>query len=226
MPEKVTDFVLEYDPGNPVLRPKKQAVTDKLMNASPVAFTWFQRNSNAPVSLRKSGHGEIQVLFGVANLLSEIPPAQAEYKAFSRSADLGFYRTDASKQLIPSDPSDGLASTGFRPINISEYYQGKQRRATNGQFEFQCTITIPEAVWKDVESRGAGIGIEQIRGILQQDPILITQKSKQTGVRCIKPEPYGWIFSTSVTTRLVATNVSPQTNNPAALVFNEIESGH
>ncbi len=226
MPDRTTDFVLEYDPANPVLRQNKQSVTGKLMNASPPAFTWFQRNSNAPVSLRKTGQGAIQVLFGVAGLLNEIAPAQAEFKAFSQSADLGFYRSDASKQLIPSDPSDGLGTTGFKPIVISEYYNGKQRRATNGQFEFQCTITIPENVWKSVESHGAGIGIEQIRGILQQDPVLISQKSKQTGVRCIKPEPYGWIFSTSVTTRLVATNVPPQTNNPAALVFSEIESGH
>ena len=226
MPEKTTDFTLSYDPLNAVLAKNREDVKTKLMDLSPKAFTWFQRNSKAPVYLPKNSLGEIQVLFGISNVLGEVPPAQAEFRAFSKNADLGYYRSDAAKQLIPSAPTDGLAATGPKALNISEYYQGKQRRATNGQFEYQCTITIPQDVWRTVESMGASIGIGQIIGILQQDPVLITQKSKQQGVRCIKPEPYGWIFSTSVTTRLIAKNVPVTTNNPTALTFTEIEAGH
>lgn len=226
VPDKLSDFNLEYDWSKPALSSRKSSVMGKLMDL-PLAFSWFRTQPSAPVYLSNNPRTEIRVLFGVKNLINEIPPPMAEFRAFSKSADLGYYRVDALKQLIASDPLDGFSTGGYQPIVIAEYYNGKQRKATNGQFEFQCTITIPQDAWQSVERLGAGIGIEQIKGILNQDPILISQKSKQMGIRrCIKPEPYGWIFSTSVTTRLVAKNVTPQTNNPSILIFSEIESGH
>lgn len=111
-------------------------------------------------------------------------------------------------------------------INIADYYTGKIRNATNGQAKFKCTITIKKDVWQQVVKLGANIGIKQIQGILLQDPILISQKSKQTGVRCIKPESYGWIFSTSCSQRLVDKDTHATTTNPTKLIFSKIEKGH
>jgi len=150
----------------------------------------------------------------------------AEFRAFSETQDLGYFRTDGLKNLVASSPDDGEQAVGALPVNIAEYYNGKMRRATNGGFEFQCRITIQKNAWETIKQMGAGGGIKQIEGILQQDPILITQKSQGQGVRCIKPEPYGWIFSTSVNNRLVAKNVAVTTVNPTELIFSEVRTGH
>jgi hypothetical protein len=128
-----------------------------------------------------------------------------------------------SKDLIAKKPP---VSSIKENIKISEYYNSKIRNATNSQFTFKCKITINKDVWKQVEKYGANIGIKQIKNILLDDPILISQKSKQKGVRCIKPEKYGWIFSTSYSLRLVAKNAHPTTVNPKELVFSIIEKGH
>jgi hypothetical protein len=227
MPQKVTEFELKFDPYTREAPDDKKSIQKKLMEASPKAFTFSVRHPISQVYLKKSGTGDIEVLFGVDRILGEMVPPLAEYRAFSKTEDLGYFKVDAFKTLVESSPDDDDEPIGAVPFNIAEYYTGKQRRADNGGgFEFQCKITIPKETWDAVMRLGAGIGIKQIEGILQQDPILISQKSKIQGVRCIKPEPYGWIFSTSVSNRLVAKNVSISTVNPTALIFDRIESGH
>ena len=229
MPQKFSDFVPEFDPTNVALKDNRERARKKLMDRSVPAFNYFFKQSNSPVWLKtEKALGEIEVLLGTSLVLGEVVPSAAEFRAFSRSKDLGYYRLDPSKFLVawtPDDEPDDEA--GIASLNMAEYHTGKARAAHNGGgFTFTCTITIPKATWEAVERLGAGIGIKQIQGILTQDPILISQKSKIMGVRCIKPEPYGWIFSTSVSTRLVAKNVSTGTVNPTALTFDAVESGH
>lgn len=229
MPQKIADFELVFDPFNIALKGNREPTRTKLMNRSAKAFTFFSRNSNCKVYLKDAKKvGDVEVLFGTDTLLGVTVPSMAEFRAFSKSEDLGFYRLDPSKTLVEWDPEDEPdGAVGGKPLNMAEYYTGKARTADNGGgFTFTCTITIPKDTWEQVKKLGAGIGIKQIEGILQQDPILISQKSKIQGVRCIKPEPYGWIFSTSVSTRLVATNTPTGTVNPTALTFDGIESGH
>ena len=222
MPESKNDFKLIYDPKNMVLV-KNRPDAEKALMDCPAAFTFFRRNSMSTVSVRKEGtKGDIRILLGGLGMSQEILPPQAEFRAFSQAKDLGFYRVDALKNLVECQPDDGADNTGPVDLNISEYYNGKLRKATNGAAEFNCTITITRDAWETMESLGSNGGIDQIIGILQQDPILITQKSKQMGVRCIKPEPYGWIFSTSFSNRLIAGDAI--TVNPAALTFSKVSN--
>lgn len=88
-----------------------------------------------------------------------------------------------------------------------------------------CTITISAGTWREVESYGAGMAISSIKGILSADPILVSPISTSTGKRCIKPEPYGWIFSTSSSVRLVDTATPRQAPfRPNALTFTTIRN--
>ena len=106
-------------------------------------------------------------------------------------------------------------------LKISDYYEGKERRISMGG---TITITIEEAAW-DTIVRGQG-NVEQIKGILANDPIQVLPSGNLKGVRCIKPEPYGWIFSTSVTLRLVDDTTDVGTFPPAQLTFNTTRQGH
>ena len=107
------------------------------------------------------------------------------------------------------------------------YYRGFTRKVSGGTgASWDCTITITEDAWTQIES-GDG-NADQIIGILRQDPILIQKDGTTKGNRAIKPEPYGWIFSTSSTLRLTAPHPDRKKIAwpPTALVFSAAERGH
>lgn len=106
-------------------------------------------------------------------------------------------------------------------IDIGDYTNGKARQLSTGT---TCTITISAAAWTKIEENQGYP--EQIKGILAQNPIKILPDGKLKGVRCIKPEPYGWIFSTSSTHRLVDPHTSTSDFPPDALNFSKYEKGH
>jgi hypothetical protein len=228
MTQKLTEFNLVYDPRNAGMVAKKWKTQADVGEVSNKAYNFHVRHPGCKIYLKKKdAMGDIEVLFSTDEIFDEAVLPMAEFRAFSKTADLGYFRTDGLKNLVASSPDDGEQAVGALPVNIAEYYNGKMRRATNGGgFEFQCRITIQKNAWETIKQMGAGGGIKQIEGILQQDPILISQKSQVQGARCIKPEPYGWIFSTSVNNRLVAKNVPVTTVNPTELIFSVVETGH
>lgn len=107
------------------------------------------------------------------------------------------------------------------------YYRGFTRKLSGGTgASWDCRITITEDAWSQIE--GGNGNTDQIIGILRQDPIPIQKDGTTKGNRAIKPEPYGWIFSTSSTLRL--TSPHPDRKKiawpPTELVFNAAERGH
>lgn len=105
-------------------------------------------------------------------------------------------------------------------VRISDYAAGKRRRTAFGEI----TITVDPRAWADLGGRGGNL--EQILGILAQEPLDLRNAGSFKGVRCIKPEPYGWIFSTSSAVRLVDDSTSLLKWPPAALNFNKVKMGH
>lgn len=110
-------------------------------------------------------------------------------------------------------------------INLSDYAGGKACNACDDAGNtWLCAITIPAATVTQVESYGAGMAMSSIKGILANDPVLISPISTSLGKRCIKPEPYGWIFSTSSSVRLVDTATTRANPRPAALTFDTVRN--
>lgn len=114
---------------------------------------------------------------------------------------------------------------GLAPLSMSTFATGKAVAARDDAGNlFTCTITISAGTWALVESYGAGMAISTIKGILSADPVLISPISTSLGKRCIKPEPYGWIFSTSSSVRLVDSKTARDTFPPPALNFDSVRN--
>jgi hypothetical protein len=105
-------------------------------------------------------------------------------------------------------------------VKASDYFGGRKRRTTFGEI----TITISETAWTQIRINSGNP--EQILGILAQDPIDFRLVGNFMGERCIKPEPYGWIFSTSCVLRLVDPTTSTTERPIRALNFTTTRRGH
>jgi len=110
----------------------------------------------------------------------------------------------------------------LKAVRISDYHKDKgvDRRTRMG---FSVNIKIDERAWGAMAEGG---NQKQILNILAQEPIDIRPVGKFQGVRCIKTEPYGWTFSTSVSLRLVDTSTSTAVWPPLSLNFDETCQGH
>jgi len=111
------------------------------------------------------------------------------------------------------------ASVEAKRVQIRDYFGGKKRRILHGT----VTITIAKDAWDAMVNRG---NPEQILNILAQDPIDIRVAGNFMGKRCIKPEPYGWIFSTSTNLRLTDATTSTAAFPPPSLNFNTTRQAH
>ena len=110
-------------------------------------------------------------------------------------------------------------------MNIAEYYNGKQRRARDDSGnQWDCRITITQAAWSNVESQQTAADPASIKGVLYGDTVWISPISKKKGDRCIKPEPYGWIFSTNGSVRLIDPSTSVTNTRPTSLTFSEVRN--
>ena len=114
-----------------------------------------------------------------------------------------------------------LADMEAAALKVSDYYEGKERRISTGG---TITITITQTAWETIVAGQSNV--EQIKGILANDPIQVLPSGNLKGVRCIKPEPYGWCFSTSISTRLVDDTTDTRTYPPAQLTFSTTKEGH
>lgn len=224
------DYKVLYDPSDyaKATTSARQKALRELMNENIPAFQYARRSIRGAIIRSKLPTQGARWLIGADSDFVNVVPPDATHRGFdSRGQAIGWYSTSPVPKgwkLMSNDFSS--TSTTLGPLIISDYYTGKVRTVTDGATTYQCRITIDSGVWQVVESMKGGIGISQIKGILTQDPILVTNKSKQQGVRCIKPEPYGWIFSTSVANRLTDTSTDPRTTRPTSLTFDSIERGH
>lgn len=105
-------------------------------------------------------------------------------------------------------------------VEVGDYHYGKPVPTTAGM----VIITITRDAWSKIE-KGAG-NPAQIRGILAKNPVEIRNRGNFKGVRCIKPELYGWVFSTSCGLRLVDDKTSTLEWPPRRLTFNTTKAGH
>jgi hypothetical protein len=110
-------------------------------------------------------------------------------------------------------------------VNIADYDTGKDRTARDDSGNtWACKITIPSSIWSKVMSQQSAADPASIKGILSGDTVWISAVSKKLGDRCIKPEPYGWIFSTNGSVRLIDTSTSRRSFRPTALTFTEVKN--
>jgi hypothetical protein len=125
---------------------------------------------------------------------------------------------EIAENYSPEEEGEKTEGSGAE-VNIADYATGKVRRVSSGVGFREITITIAPGAWSAIVGNRAGV--EQIKGILASDPVPISIKSKQKGFRGIKPEPYGWIFSTSFNLRLVSSvsSASELLKLPDALNF-------
>jgi Domain of unknown function (DUF4157) len=105
---------------------------------------------------------------------------------------------------------------------MSKYERGFERELSSGTGSWRCRITITSEAWSLMASHNP----EQILEILSKNPIPIQNDGKTKGNRAIKPEPWGWIFSTSVSTRLSAKIEGASKWPPTALNFNFTHEAH
>lgn len=173
----------------------------------------------------------------------------SEFEVSCRTALNQTVRTLARANQIPSDPTDDLTilekstlvkalqtvltqfenqaklyDNQLNSVNLVDYEKadstnnkksdGKVRTLSTGG---KCTIIITKEAWTKIEKDNANP--EQIKGILAQDPIQILPSGKIKGQRCIKPEQYGWVFSTSSSNRLVDSSTSTSNFPPSTLIF-------
>ena len=91
------------------------------------------------------------------------------------------------------------------------------------KYGFSVNIKIDKHAW---DAMAVGGNQKQILNILAQNPIDIRPVGKFQGVRCIKTEPYGWTFSTSVSLRLVDKSTDTEVWPPLSLNFDKTWQGH
>ena len=112
------------------------------------------------------------------------------------------------------------AAAAAKAVQIREYHGGVDRVTKYG---FSVNIKIDKHAW---DAMAVGGNQKQILNILAQNPIDIRPVGKFQGVRCIKTEPYGWTFSTSVSLRLVDKSTDTEVWPPLSLNFDKTWQGH
>ena len=118
---------------------------------------------------------------------------------------------------------DPLPPMTHRQFNIADFINGfKSTVRDDANNTWECTITITQKAWKQIQGGGKSAGINQITGVLTQQNIWISDKSRIKGRRCIKPEPYGWIVSTGSSVRLVDVDTSIFLQHPKTLKFTKV----
>jgi hypothetical protein len=223
---KLTDYTKIYDPNDMRVKDQNKALI-ALSDASPAAVLFWQRNRGLSAYTGNPVDGP-KALLSVQTIFGRVVPSIASFLGFSATAELGFYKMNTSTKeltLINPDTPWGEDPMGFQAVNVAEYYNGKARTARddNGN-TWQCNITITEAAWRNVESQATAADPASIKGILSSTNVWISPISKKKGDRCIKPEPYGWIFSTNGSVRLIDSSTSVTNARPATLSFTEVRN--
>ena len=223
---KLTDYNKVYDRNDMRANNQDKALI-ALSSASHAATMVWQRHRGLSVHIAKTGD-DPKVLLSVETIFGRVVPSIASFLGFSASAELGFYKLNPSTKeltLINPDTPWGEDPVSFQAVNIAEYYGGKARTARDDSGNtWACTITIAQEAWRNVESQATAADPASIKGILSSESVWISPISRKTGDRCIKPEPYGWIFSTNGSVRLIDPSTSVTNARPATLSFSEVRN--
>ncbi len=225
---KLTEFTKIFDPKDLKLSGNRQKTVIELSSCQ-AAFQFFMKHAGVAVYKNNASMSEpLQVLFSIDSLFDRVVPTIASFLGFSASAELGFYRLDPSSKalvLIEPDTPWGEDPSTFKAVNVADYYTGKRVKARDDQGnQWDCTITITQSAWAQVMQQQSAADPATIKGILSDATVWISQVSKKLGDRCIKPEPYGWIFSTNGSVRLIDTATQPTTARPTALTFTTVKN--